>query len=259
MPPSPTPTPATEPVARRLAAFTGHSPELIEDRLARRAAAISDWGIGAPPETVVEALLNHETYFFRHPEQWRLIRDRVLSGWAAAPRPGGRVVWCAGCASGEEVWSLVALAVAAGLGADLAVVATDLSRIALGQAAAGHYRREVSLGSFRDLPDFVGEAFPAVPGEAWSVPAAWRPMVEFRAHNLVEAAPVARADLILCRNVLIYFDDATALAVMRRFAEVLVEGGHLVLGPAEVARPGHCFERVESDGAVVFRRTGATP
>lgn len=240
----------------RLAEFTGLNPSLIEDRLARRAEAIMDWGSGLPPDAILEAVLNHETYFFRHPEQWRLLNDRILPLWAGSPRPGGRVAWCAGCATGEEPWSLVALAVSAGLASDLRLLATDISRISLDRAIAGHYRRDMSLGSFRDLPDFAGPSFPVEPGALWSVPEAWRSMVEFRLHNLTEPAPLARADLILCRNVLIYFDDATTRTVLHRFAEVLVEGGFLVLGPAEVARPNACFERVESEGAVVFRRTG---
>lgn len=254
-----TATPATDLVVRRLAAFTGLRPDLVEGRLGRADGKITDWGVGAPPEAFVETLLNHETYFFRHPEQWRLIADRVLPTWASEPRSGGRVAWCAGCASGEEAWSLVALAAAAGLAGDLRVVATDLSRTSIERAAAGLYRRDVSLGSFREMPDFVDTAFPDTPGALWSVPEDWRPSVAFRRHNLVDPPPLARADLVLCRNVLIYFDEAPAHAVLRGFAEVLVEGGHLVLGPAEVARPFACFERVESDGAVVFRRTGAPP
>lgn len=256
MPAKALPLPEYGHLVRRLAEFTGLTPGLIEDRLKRRADTIMDWGAGPPPDSILEAVLNHETYFFRHPEQWRLLNDRILPMWARTPRPGGRVVWCAGCATGEEPWSLVALAVTAGLASDLHLLATDISRISLDRAIAGHYRRDISLGSFRDLPDFAGPSFPVEPGALWSVPEAWRPMVDFRLHNLTDPAPLARVDLILCRNVLIYFDDPTTLEVMRRFAEVLVEGGFLLLGPAEVARPGPCFERVESEGAVFFRRTG---
>lgn len=210
--------------------------------------------VGAEIETkafraFAEALLVHETYFFRHPHQMRLLAGEILPRLLHTRLEMENrefAVWCAGCSSGEEVYTL-ALLVQTALAANPAarsarafVLGTDLSVAALAQARRGEYALVPGLNSFRDVPDFARHYFPTIFSESsntWTPSPELRRLTRFQQHNLVnDPPPQTDFDLILCRNTLIYFDDPGTQRALRSLESALRPGGVLMLGPAESPR-----------------------
>ena len=205
---------------------------------------------GATFRAFVEALLVHETYFFRHPDQLRLLAGDLLPSLVQARQRAGSAelaVWCAGCSTGEEVYTIALLlqaviARAQEDGKDLhaSILGTDVSGEAIAQARRASFARVPGLNSFRDVPDFARHHFTGIfrSGEGtWSPNAELRQRVRFLEHNLVsDPAPEAGFDLILCRNTLIYFDEQGARRALRSIEDALRPGGVLLLGPAEMPR-----------------------
>lgn len=217
-----------------------------------------------------EALLVHETYFFRHPDQLRLLADVLL------PRllqerldAGSRTVriWSAGCSSGEEVYTLALLlqgaiarsAVPAVQAWNATILGTDLSAQTLEQARQAHYRLGVGLNSFRDVPEFARHHFAAIldaADTAWSAGAELRRLVRFASHNLVaDPPPLSDVDLVVCRNTLIYFDDPQSRAALASLEAALRPGGALILGPAETASEATSLKMVCTEQAVYWTKT----
>jgi chemotaxis protein methyltransferase CheR len=205
--------------------------------------------------TLVEAAVVGETYFFRHPEQLGLIRQLAI---AVAPRDRPLSIWSAGCATGEEPYTLAMELVDAGrAGLGDRILATDVSTRALAVAREGRYGE----WSLRRLDATLrARHFEAQPPQVLVRPEI-RQMVEFRRHNLVrEPSPALGFDLVLCRNVLIYFNPPTAALVVEKLAVSLAPGGVLVLGPVETPlASGQDLERVEIDGVTAFRALGGRP
>ncbi|NBN79947.1 hypothetical protein GWI72_16845 [Microvirga tunisiensis] len=250
-------TPAT---IERLSRRTGIAPDYIRDRLGPPAPG---HGPGPAPalladEAMIERVLVQETSFFRHAAQWTLLGSLLRDGSTFPARP--LQVWSAGCATGEEVWSLAYLLQSLGSGASR-ILGSDISPTAIRIAARGTYTRLEAMGSFRDLPEFARNAFPRRSGESWSAPASLRSMVRFEVHNLLDPVPAALeghpADLVFCRNLLIYFTEAATSQALARLAGAMRKGAILVLGAAESMRPTALFEPLEAAGATVWRRTAA--
>ncbi|MFP3713993.1 CheR family methyltransferase [Puerhibacterium sp. TATVAM-FAB25] len=181
---------------------------------------------------VVEALATHETSWFRDQTPFEALRTQVLPDVLRRRGPAARVrVWSAACSSGQEPYS-VAMVAAETLppGASIEILATDLSARILDQAGSGTYSQlEVNRGL--PAPMIVRHMVRA--GAQWQVAPALRRVVTFRQHNLLEPAPPGPFDLVLLRNVLIYFDLPTKQAILRRVRQVMAPGGVLVLGAAE--------------------------
>jgi chemotaxis protein methyltransferase CheR len=182
---------------------------------------------------VVEAVATHESSFFRDPQAFEAIRDRVLPELLA--RRGGGLVraWSAACAAGQEPYSL-AMAIDEHLPGRLPLVrilATDLSAAIIARAREGLYNRvEVNRG----LPAAMLLRYFEQHGLGWRVVPRIARAVEFRILNLAEPwPPMDRVDLLLLRNVLIYFDEETRLAVLRQARDLLRPDGYLFLGQSE--------------------------
>ncbi|MFD1623072.1 CheR family methyltransferase [Azospirillum griseum] len=227
--------------------------------------------------SLIENLTIHETYFFRDPQHHEHVRHRVLPALIDARRSERRLrLWSAGCASGEEAYGLAILALEALADAgearrgtdgvatawEVAVVGTDISRIAVRQARHGCYGEE-GMGSFRDLPAAYASWFVPLVGEAAPcrrVREDARRLVRFERHNLMgNAAPDGRSaddafDLVSCRNVMIYFDDDSRERAMRLLIGAVAVDGWLVLGATDRLPDGAPFERVHGDRAVAYRR-----
>jgi len=208
----------------------------------------------------IERLLVHETYFFSHPAQLELLRDQVLRELDVQRRDAGRgelVVWNAGCSTGEETWTLALLAAEAGEGPaiPLSILATDLSEPALAVARSGVYDRLHGLDSFRAIPPWATRHFRGNDHAAWRVPDKLRRGVSFLRHNLLDPPPIAGADLVLCRNTLIYFDEPANRRVQNSLVAALRPGGILVLGSADTLRAAGGFDTIASIGATAYRKT----
>jgi chemotaxis protein methyltransferase CheR len=204
------------------------------------------------------------TEFFRDARQFRALEANILPRVLREARVEDRRVkiWSAGCATGEEPYSLAI--VLDELGArqtEVELWATDLNLAAIESAKVGRYtpRRLAAMSEerLRHYFEFLADGY--------QVKQALRQYVRFEGHNL--AAPVfpkvspSSYDLVLCRNVIIYFDLPTIRALMDRFLEALRPGGLLLLGYSEsLFQVYDRFEMVEIEGAFVYRRpAGALP
>jgi chemotaxis methyl-accepting protein methylase len=184
-------------------------------------------------DRLLDALTINVTKFFRNREAWETLATRFLPPlWTDAR--GAVRCWSAGCASGEEAYTLAVLllehARALGRRADRCVVdATDLDPTALAQARAGAYRATALDETPPDLAArYVTGAGP------WTVVDDVRALVRFQAHDLLrEPPPGAPYDLIACRNVVIYFERPNQERLYHTFADALRPGGVLMLGKVE--------------------------
>ncbi|HZI16033.1 MAG TPA: protein-glutamate O-methyltransferase CheR [Myxococcus sp.] len=199
----------------------------------------------------VEGFIEHavigETYFFRHPEHLRTLARLAL------PHPGPVFqVWSAGCASGEEPYSIAMALLAAGMAESrFRVLATDVSTRALQRAKDGVY----GPWSLRRIEPELEKSYLVARGEELSVSPQVRRLVDFRRHNLaVEPPPASGVSAIFCRNVLIYFQPELVHTVLEHFISALVPGGLLFVSPAEVPLTnGLGLETVDAEGTVVLR------
>jgi chemotaxis protein methyltransferase CheR len=215
----------------------------------------------------VERMLVHETYFFRHAAQVDLLRDDILPRLDAQRRASGRcelVIWIAGCSTGEEAWTMAFLAQqtrGAGISGGpvpVSILATDLSETSLATARHGIYDRLHGLDSFRAIPPWAAAYFGSGRGtDRWVVPETLRGSVRFLRHNVLDPPPLCGADLVLCRNMLIYFDEAANRRAQENLVSALRPGGVLVLGPADAPRTRGVLQAIETDSATVYCKTAA--
>ncbi len=187
-----------------------------------------------------------ETYFFRHVEQFTAFTEVVL------PQRSSIAVLSAGCASGEEAYTLAILVRERGVAATIHAI--DVNAAALERAAAGRYSR----WALRATPaDIEARWFQPV-GREYQIAPALRDAVTFEERNLVDDSPLwapGRWDAIFCRNVLMYFTEERAREVIARFARALAPGGYLFLGHAETLRGrSDDFGLCHSHGTFYYQR-----
>jgi chemotaxis protein methyltransferase CheR len=203
-----------------------------------------------------------ETYFFRDPALFQALAESVLP---ALMRHGGRRskrlrIWSAGCCTGEEAYSLAIVAsevLARSPGGSVEILATDVNPRFLEKAEAAQY----GPWSFRGvaLPDRARYFEPLEDGRQ-AVRPEIRRMVRFRCENLVDPGEewLREVDLVVCRNVLMYFTPAQMRRTIRRLHDALVPGGWLVVSPSEgAAQRFPEFTPVMRGGAFLYRRKGA--
>jgi chemotaxis protein methyltransferase CheR len=219
---------------------------LLESRLlplARKVgvAGISDLvakmkgGSEALIHDVVEAMTTNETFFFRDKTPFDHFKEAVVPAIIRA-RAGRRAlrIWCAAASTGQEPYSLAMILKEMGAvlnGWRLEIVATDLSPEVLEKSRSGLYTQfEVQRG----LPiQMLVRHFTQV-GAMWQLNADTRALVQFRQFNLLQDfSSLGKFDIIFCRNVLIYFDQATKTDIFNRLARVNEADGYLFLGAAE--------------------------
>jgi len=223
---------------------------LLERRIARRMRELSVTSVSAYQfelrnesrrdgelAALIDEITTNETYFFRERSQLRALVGEILPEALVARRErgGGPVsVWSAGCSSGEEPYSIVILAREAGFDPerDLRVYASDISRRMMKRARAGTYRES----SFRETEPALREKYFEEKDGSWTVSDAIKKCVDFIHLNLMDRSRIAllgAMDVILCRNVMIYFDAETKREVIATFEDKLRSGGHLLLGHSE--------------------------
>lgn len=158
---------------------------------------------------ILDAATVGYTEFFRHPEQLARI-GRFLE-----QRTGIVRIHSAGCSTGEEPYSIAMLALS--LGKRVQIVASDINATSLARARLGRYPKGP----------------PGTTGTPWSAPTEARALIDFRACALRDAGTLGTFDLIVCRNVLIYFDTASVRSLVSMLAKQLLPGGRLVVAPVE--------------------------
>ena len=199
--------------------------------------ALKTGGDGALMTAAIEATTTSESFFFRDKTPFDNFRRLIMPALLAARRQSRVVrIWCAAAANGQEPYSIaiclreMASAIA---GWRIEILATDLSDAVLRRARQGLYSQfEVQRG----LPIKLLVKYFTRVGELWQIAPEVRSVVKYRRFNLLaDFASLGTFDVILCRNVLIYFDQDTKSDVLRRLAEALAGDGYLVLGAAETA------------------------
>ncbi|GAC1471433.1 MAG: hypothetical protein PVSMB11_07130 [Desulfuromonadaceae bacterium] len=204
-----------------------------------------------------------ETYFFREQKSLDIRENRILPDLIASRR--GREqrlrIWSAGCSTGEEPYSLAIML--SRLIPDLrewqiTILASDINSRSLGKAVQGVY----GDWSFRGVPQWIRQKyFTKTPDGRYELPYAIRRMVTFSILNLAEdtypslSTNTNAMDIILCRNVLMYFEPKQQQKVIRSFQRSLLEGGHLVVSPCETSASfSACFETVMFPGAAFYKK-----
>lgn len=230
--------------------------------------SVSRWLTTSEPTVrQIEMLASHltvgETHFYRDPASFDLLEREILPSLVARRAQTGRTLrlWSAGCCTGEEAYSLAiacARAVPDLCGGNISILATDINPDFLSKAEEGVY----SKWSFRGTPGWVSERFfsPA-PGGKFAIDTAIKHLVHFSYLNLAtDSYPSLHnntnaMDVIFCRNVLMYFTPAHQRKVIAALHGCLVDGGYLVVNPAEansVLFPMFAMEH--RDGIILYRK-----
>ena len=208
---------------------------------------------------LVDLLTTNETYFFRERSQLTALVEEIIPDLLATrPFAEGRPVniWSAGCSSGEEPYSIVMMGLEANLvpGRDFRVYASDISRAVLSKARRGIYRE----ASFRETASALRSHYFAEKDGLMRVSDEVKRHVDFVHMNLLDTAKTSllgTMDVVLCRNVIIYFDLDTKKQVMTTFHDKLRPGGYLLLGHAEsLINVTSDFELKHLSRDLVYRR-----
>jgi len=213
---------------------------------------------GRALDELVDELTVGETHFLRDPAQMALLRREVLP--ALGRRGTSPRIWSAGCASGEEPYSLAILLEQGGLESGAFILGTDLSPIALAKARAASY----SDWSMRGVDDHFLQAYFRSDRRRRVLVDRIRNKVHFARLNFVGPLPYSSAgaagmDLILCRNVLIYFDQPTVARIAARLFESLAPGGALLTAGSDPLLGEHAPFEIEMTAAGLLYRRLASP
>jgi len=225
--------------------FTGYKRSSIERRVAKRMGEVGtdrheDYVDylqmhGDEFAALFNTLLINVTGFFRDPQTWEYLASEIVPQLVAArPADTPLRVWSAGCASGEEAYTL-AMVFARVLGDDafrdrVKIYATDVDEEALDSARLGTYLPR----QIEDVPREAIERFFERTGQRYVFRKDLRRAVIFGRNDLVQDAPISRIDLLVCRNTLMYFNAETQSQILRRFHFALDDDGVLLLGKSEM-------------------------
>ncbi|MGA9113789.1 MAG: protein-glutamate O-methyltransferase CheR, partial [Candidatus Dormiibacterota bacterium] len=206
---------------------------------------------GPALQSVLDELTVQETSFFRDPAQFAAFRRDVLPTLHSP-----LTVWSAGCAGGHEPYSIAMVLAESGI-ASWRVVASDISSRALRQAQAGRYDERQLAG----LGEVERSRYLRRAGTQWEVVPELRQKVTVFRHNLIrDPTPpqAAAAEVVFCRNVLIYFDRADVLAALERIATTMDPGGWVFLGYSEsLWQVSERFHLVRVGSAFAYRQPEA--
>jgi len=273
------PAPATEEEFRRLCeflyrrtgmVFTEAKRYFVQRRLADRMSAAGATSftsyfarlrsdMGGEVEQFINAFTVNETYFYREDHQLRCLTTDLLAQRTRAKPPGEAIrIWSVPCSTGEEAYSLAMWLLENWPQVDaydIEIVGSDIDTCALASAREGVFAKRALM---RLTPELVAKYFVPVGPERWRILDDLRQSVRFTPVNLVEPAetrPHGRFDVVFCRNVLIYFDDASRRVAAENLYENLVPGGYICLGHAEsMSRISPLFEVCRYADAIVYQR-----
>lgn len=179
-------------------------------------------------EQFINFLTINVSEFYRNPDQWKILHEEVFPD--LIKKFGKRLtIWSAACSTGDEPYSLV-MALSRHLPlSDIKIIATDIDKQVLEAAKVGLYN-EKSIASVPD--DFKKKYFTKI-GNSYQISDEIKKRVEFREHNLLNDPYPRSCNLIVCRNVVIYFTDEAKDEIYKKFNESLVSGGVLFIGSTE--------------------------
>jgi chemotaxis protein methyltransferase CheR len=228
--------------------FSDSSKYLLQKRLSPRAKELNfdtfqqyfyflqyDPRADAEFDQIYDLVTTNETYFFREPAQLTAFTEEIVPDILERKSIKKVRIWSAGCSSGEEPYSLAMLLQELGWfnRAAFEIFASDLNQQVLARARKGHYRES----AFRATdPSIRDKYFARESDGSWKISDEIRNRISFGRLNLYDEGRVSlvgNLDVILCRNVIIYFDDSSKKVVVNSFYNRLLEGGYLLLGHSE--------------------------
>jgi two-component system CheB/CheR fusion protein len=224
--------------------FTGYKRPTLIRRVSKRMSEVGcetyadyeDYLAVHPDEfvTFFNSILINVTAFFRDPTAWEFVAEEIVPRIISGKDSSEPIrVWSAGCASGEEAYTL-AMILGQALGVDafrnrVKVYATDIDEDALGQARAATYPAK----ALEAVPESLRMQYFESTSRGFTFRSDLRRSVIFGRHDLLKDAPISRLDLLVCRNTLMYFNSDAQTAILDRFRFALEGGGYLFLGRAE--------------------------
>ena len=225
--------------------FTGYKRQSLMRRVLRRMQAVNikdfseyqDYLEVHPDEfsNLFNTILINVTAFFRDKPAWDYLSREIIPK-ILADKPGSEVIriWSAGCATGEEAYSLAMVMIEA-LGEEkfrtrVKIFATDIDDLALAQARMATY----SPKEMESVPKEMREKYFVASGESYVFRTDLRRAIIFGRHDIIQDAPISHLDLLVCRNTLMYFNSETQSKILARFHFALNDSGYLFLGRAEL-------------------------
>lgn len=224
------------------------------------ASALSSAPFGSMHRQTIESMTTNETSFFRDIHPFDALKNEIIPDILARNATSKTIsIWCGAASSGQEPYT-VAMLLRENFPQlrnwKVTFIASDLSNAVLAKARSGRYSQlEVNRG----LPaPFMVKYFTRA-GTEWVINEDIRAMIDFRELNLIERwTPMPKLDLVMMRNVLIYFDVATKKAILSKIRNVMDPVGYLMLGGAETTMGlDDQFVRVSFDKGVAYRQTSA--
>ncbi|MDO3722055.1 protein-glutamate O-methyltransferase CheR [Marinobacter sp. chi1] len=216
-------------------------------------------GRGGLREVVIDAMTTNETLWFRDNHPFRILQDKLLPEFA--DRKGNQPLrfWSAACSTGQEPYS-VAMALEEfrrqrqGTLRDARITATDISQSVLEVARKGEYEM-LATGRGGLSPERQKLFFQPSPNGGWQINAQLKKMVEFKLLNLLDRFVLGKFDVVMCRNVLIYFSGELKKDILTRIHATLNPGGYLILGASESLNGlSDLYEMVRCQPGIIYRK-----
>jgi chemotaxis protein methyltransferase CheR len=206
-------------------------------------------------DTLMATISIHVSQFFRNPDTYRILEQKILPDLCRRAQTAGRTeltLWSAGCATGEEPYSLALMVDDMASDLSINILATDVSEAVLKTARCGTFEAQ----RLKEVPPAVLDKYFHADNGHYQIIERVRERVVFQQHNIMTDSVYPSADLILCRNVMIYFTREEQERILSRFAETLPINGALVLGRSETMT-GNIRSYFQSEFPVerVYRRT----
>jgi chemotaxis protein methyltransferase CheR len=209
-------------------------------------------------EQFINAFTVNETYFYREDHQLKCLSSNLLGERVLANRHDSIRIWCAPCATGEEPYSVAMWLLENWPLVDqynIEILGSDIDTAVLRACVAGIFGKRALM---RLSPELIAKYFEPLDDERWQILPSLRESIQFSRVNLVEPAETrahGQFDVIFCRNVLIYFDDASRRVAAENLFENLYPGGFICLGHTEsMSRISPLFEVRRFADAIVYQR-----
>ncbi|MGO1691551.1 MAG: CheR family methyltransferase [Marinobacter sp.] len=215
-------------------------------------------GRGNLKELVIDAMTTNETLWFRDNHPFRILQEKLLPEFAARSSITPLRIWSAACSTGQEPYSVGMIVdefrrQKPGKLRDVKVMATDISKSVLEMARRGEYEM-IAIG--RGLsPERQKQFFTSSSNGGWQIRPQIKSMVEFKELNLLERYMLGKYDIVMCRNVLIYFSAELKKDILTRIHATLNPGGYLILGASESLNGlPDLYEMVQCHPGIIYRK-----
>ncbi|MEX2475218.1 protein-glutamate O-methyltransferase CheR [Marinobacter sp.] len=209
-------------------------------------------------EVVIDAMTTNETLWFRDNHPFRILQEKLLPEFSERKSLQPLKVWSAASSTGQEPYSVAMITEEfrrqrPGKLRDVKITATDISKSVLEVARRGEYEM-IAIG--RGLsPERQKQFFTPSPSGGWQIRPQIKSMVEFKELNLLERYMLGKFDIVMCRNVLIYFSAELKKDILTRIHATLNPGGYLILGASESLNGlPHLYEMVQCHPGIIYRK-----